>query len=50
MVKPGVTVVSLRTVRWGGTLLPKAIGRAMEWPESCLKRNYRFVSVSQKRR
>ena len=24
--------VSLRTVRWGGTLLPKAIGRAMEWP------------------
>ena len=24
--------VSLRTVRWGGTLLPQAIGRAMEWP------------------
>ena len=24
--------VSPRTVRWGGTLLPKAIGRAMEWP------------------
>ena len=42
--------VSPRTVRWGGTLLPQAIGRAMEWPESCLKRNYRFVSVSQKRR
>ena len=24
--------VSLRTVRWGGTLLPQAIERAMEWP------------------
>ena len=24
--------VSPRTVRWGGTLLPQAIGRAMEWP------------------
>jgi hypothetical protein len=20
--------------RWGGTLLPQAIGRAMEWPEA----------------
>ena len=30
--------VSLRTVRWGGTLLPQAIGRAMEWPVSCPKR------------
>ena len=26
--------VSPRTVRWGGTLLPQAVGRAMEWPES----------------
>ena len=33
--EPGV---SLKTVRWGGTLLPKAIGRAMEWPDSCLRR------------
>ena len=24
--------VSPRTVRWGGTLLPQAVGRAMEWP------------------
>ena len=32
MVKPGVTVVSLRTVRWGGTLLPQAIGRELEAP------------------
>ena len=31
--------VSPKTVRWGGTLLPKAIGRAMEWPDSCPKRN-----------
>mgnify|MGYP005958647609 CR=1 FL=1 len=30
--------VSLRTVRWGGTLLPQAIGRAMEWPDSRPKR------------
>mgnify|MGYP007064534169 CR=1 FL=1 len=30
--------VSLRTVRWGGTLLPQAIGRAMEWPVSCPRR------------
>ena len=22
------------SVRWGGTLLPQAVGRAMEWPES----------------
>ena len=27
--------VSPRTVRWGGTLLPQAVGRAMEWPDSC---------------
>ena len=26
--------VSPRTVRWGGTLLPQAVGRAMEWPDS----------------
>ena len=26
--------VSPRTVRWGGTLLPQAVGRAMEWPVS----------------
>ena len=25
--------VSPRTVRWGGTLLPQAVGRAMELPE-----------------
>lgn len=24
--------VSPRTVLWGGTLLPQAVGRAMEWP------------------
>ena len=30
--------VSPRTVRWGGTLLPQAIGRAMEWPVSCPRR------------
>ena len=30
--------VSPRTVRWGGTLLPQAIGRAMEWPDSRPKR------------
>ena len=30
--------VSPKTVRWGGTLLPQAIGRAMEWPEPCLRR------------
>ena len=34
----GGSGVSLRTVRWGGTLLPKAIGRAMEWPDSCPRR------------
>ena len=28
--------VSPRTVRWGGTLLPKAIGRAMEWPATAV--------------
>ena len=27
-----------RTVRWGGTLLPQAVGRAMEWPDSCPRR------------
>ena len=26
--------VSPRTVRWGGTLLPQAVERAMEWPVS----------------
>ena len=30
--------VSPRTVRWGGTLLPQAVGRAMEWPDSCPRR------------
>ena len=30
--------VSPRTVRWGGTLLPQAVGRAMEWPEPCPRR------------
>ena len=30
--------VSPRTVRWGGTLLPQAVGRAMEWPVSCPRR------------
>ena len=30
--------VSPRTVRWGGTLLPQAVGRAMEWPNPCLRR------------
>ena len=30
--------VSPRTVRWGGTRLPQAIGRAMEWPDSCPRR------------
>ena len=30
--------VSSRTVRWGGTLLPQAVGRAMEWPDSCPRR------------
>ena len=34
----GGSGVSLRTVRWGGTLLPQAIGRAMEWPDSCPRR------------
>ena len=33
--EPGV---SPRTVRWGGTLLPQAVGRAMEWPDSCPRR------------
>ena len=28
--------VSLRTVRWGGTLLPQAIERAMEWPATTM--------------
>jgi len=38
--------VSPRTVRWGGTLLPQAVGRAMEWPDSCPRRKlpaYRLV-------
>ena len=30
--------VSPRTVRWGGTLLPQAVGRAMEWPDSWPRR------------
>ena len=30
--------VSPRTVRWGGTLLPQAVRRAMEWPDSCPRR------------
>ena len=30
--------VSPRTVRWGGTLLPQAVGRAMEWPKPCPRR------------
>ena len=30
--------VSQRTVRWGGTLLPQAVGRAMEWPDLCPRR------------
>ena len=30
--------VSPRTVRWGGTLLLQAVGRAMEWPDSCPSR------------
>ena len=30
--------VSPRTVRWGGTLLLQAVGRAMEWPDSCPRR------------
>ena len=34
----GMPGVSPRTVRWGGTLLPQAIGRAMEWPDSCPRR------------
>ena len=29
---PACAGVSPRTVRWGGTLLPQAVGRAMEWP------------------
>ena len=28
--------VSPRTVRWGGTLLPQAVGRAMEWPATTM--------------
>ena len=36
---PGAVEVSPRTVRWGGTLLPQAVGRAMEWPFSCPRRN-----------
>ena len=35
--------VSPRTVRWGGTLLPQAVGRAMEWPDSCPKRKLSAV-------
>ena len=30
--------VSPRTVRGGGTLLPQAVGRAMEWPDSSPRR------------
>ena len=33
---PGARGVSLRTVRWGGTLLPQAVGRAMEWPATTM--------------
>ena len=32
LTRGGGPGVSPKTVRWGGTLLPKAIGRAMEWP------------------
>ena len=28
--------VSPKTVRWGGTLLPQAAGRAMEWPATTM--------------
>ena len=43
--------VSPRTVRWGGTLLPQAVGRAMEWPDSCPRRKlpaHRSVCSTQK--
>ena len=34
-----------RTVRWGGTLLPQAVGRAMEWPDSCPRRKLLHTPV-----
>ena len=37
--------VSPRTVRWGGTLLPQAVGRAMEWPDSCPRRKLLHTPV-----
>ena len=40
-------VISPRTVRWGGTLLPQAIGRAMEWPDSCPKRKLSKCDLQQ---